>query len=661
MENSIFPRSRMYTHNLSLKHLFAAAFFLIIGARPSWAFSYDSGSNTYTCNGRQDDIQAAIDDAAANHPAPTYATAATVRMTPPGPFTVALGEDDVPLTFGTCVILTGNGRDGENATTVTLPGSWSGQHNPSNTKAVIQIGDSSAWVENFNIPDAETGVPPFSAGTPKGARITGVGYNSNAVALQSYFCFIGGGKTTPPQITIDNCDITAGIGSNELIFMRGASNAWQTADTFGSGGNVFIETNTFNGAGYVCDANANAAVTVRFNTITGMMKIDGHGLASNYPPRGVRLMEIYGNVWTLTKSFWQAIEVRGGTNRVFNNTATTTNPSRAPGFTFTDYACLEPGLSNFGNVLLTPNNYPIKDQIGEGEDVQGRQAPGGSDPAYVWNNTLSEDNSSWTWSDKTVPGNSAGGTYRVDAHEYSIGDGVTRAIKLSVQSSTLIKGQFTDAHGTWTNAVSIANDNERYVTARTTRDERELVIADPGLARRIAADAAPAVNFNAYTNWQYQTGTGGPKWMVPLGERGSFHISSEVPGTEATVILANRDFFPQTAAQHDGAYDGTQGVNSGPRASMLGTSPTTAGVGWWVTDQGSWNSTLPANTSGVLYVWTGRQWVAVYMPFQYPYYQRVVTNHPTSVIVNGAPVGLNANGQRIVPRPGTVRAAPPTK
>ena len=46
---------------------------------------------------------------------------------------------------------------------------------------------------------------------------------------------------------------------------------------------VYVEDCVFSGQGYVCDANANARFVVRFNTVTGPMKVDGHGKASNSP------------------------------------------------------------------------------------------------------------------------------------------------------------------------------------------------------------------------------------------------------------------------------------------------------------------------------------------------------------------------------------------
>ena len=38
-----------------------------------------------------------------------------------------------------------------------------------------------------------------------------------------------------------------------------------------------------------------------------------------------------------------------------------------------------------------------------------------------------------------------------------------------------------------------------------------------------------------------------------------------------------------------------------------------------MTDEGSWNSTLPANTSGQLYTGNGSAWGLKYSPYTYPH------------------------------------------
>jgi hypothetical protein len=204
-----------------------------------------------------------------------------------------------------------------------------------------------------------------------GFRVTNVTYEGGAGA--AYFLYFG---DTIASGLIDNCRLTGRVGNAELIFGRGPTNAWQSNHTMGTAQNIFIEDCTFNGGGYVNDANSNARMVVRYNTINGAIKVDGHGVASNTPARSYRNMEVYGNTWTSTAQAWTAIEMRGGTFMVFNNQTT-----YAAWFFLTDYGYLS-AWPNFGSQFQTPINYPIKDQVGVGKDPK----VAGSEPAYLWNN-----------------------------------------------------------------------------------------------------------------------------------------------------------------------------------------------------------------------------------------------------------------------------------
>jgi hypothetical protein len=82
----------------------------------------------------------------------------------------------------------------------------------------------------------------------------------------------------------------------------------------------------------------------------------------------------------------------------------------------------------------------------------------------------------------------------------------------------------------------------------------------------------------------------------------------------AGVVNPDRDYFQQGST-----FDGSSGVGRGTKAQMLAIIPTKPGVGYWVTDEGSWNITLPANTSGQLYTWNGSAWVLKYTPYTYPH------------------------------------------
>lgn len=335
-----------------------------------------------------------------------------------------------------------------------------------------------------------TGVAAFSVGSFSGSfRITSINYVGGSGA--GYYVNLNYGANYG---VIDSCQIEGGAGNHELIFGRGPSNAWQLPNTLGGANNIFIENNTFSGLGYVCDANANAGFVIRYNTITGTIKVDGHGSASNSPARSFRNMEVYGNHWTNTAvGFWSGMEIRGGTSRIFSNTMDNTYS----GWLYLEDYGYQAEWPNFGNVFQTLINYPILDQVGVGEDPKAAA----SEPAYVWGNV--QAGSAWPRSTKSP---------------------------------------------------------------------------DPG----------------AITLYQSQTS------------------NPSATFTERDIIQSNRDFFS------DAGFDTDTGVSIGTTAAMNAYTPSLTGYGWWATDQGSWNTTLPANTSGLLYVWNGLAWALNYAPYTYP-------------------------------------------
>lgn len=82
---------------------------------------------------------------------------------------------------------------------------------------------------------------------------------------------------------------------------------------------------------------------------------------------------------------------------------------------------------------------------------------------------------------------------------------------------------------------------------------------------------------------------------------------------EQSQIQTNRDYY-----EYASSFNGTSGVGEGTFASRPNTC--TTGVGYWATDQGSWNTKLAANTSGQLYTCTSTNtWTLSYVPFTYPH------------------------------------------
>ena len=66
------------------------------------------------------------------------------------------------------------------------------------------------------------------------------------------------------------------------------------------------------------------------------------------------------------------------------------------------------------------------------------------------------------------------------------------------------------------------------------------------------------------------------------------------------------------------SFDSSTGVGLGTGAQMRALTPSLAGVGFWVTDEGDWNTTTAAK-DGTLYVWDGTTWKLEYVPQRYPH------------------------------------------
>jgi hypothetical protein len=316
----------------------------------SEAQAWEKKGTVYTTDGSPQDVKAAIADAKAGD---------TVQI-PPGTFTYGTNQDviyiDKPIT------LAGSGRKTTTIVIADTSGIW--------TNAAIRLLGGPT-IRDFSITGASVDkLAPFAAGGANGWRISNIEFNQ---VKASYFLYV-----QDCFGLVDNCTLNGAAGNSELIFTRGPADAWQTADTIGTADNVYIEDCTINGNGYVCDINSNGKAVVRFCTITGPIKVDGHGKATNTPPRGVRHMEIYYNTWTSTsQGGWLTVEMRGGTGHIFANTAA------GGSFMLREYG-IYGTYANLGDRHLTPKDYPIDDQIGTGKDPK----VGGSEPMYLWNNRM---------------------------------------------------------------------------------------------------------------------------------------------------------------------------------------------------------------------------------------------------------------------------------
>lgn len=475
---------------------------------------------TWTTDGSQADVEAKI----------ALASAGDVVQVPSGSFTWGAGGDQVIV--NKAITLEGAGIS---STTIVI----------SETSGTFGSGCISITgggvLKSLTITGASaSSKTPISASTTSGWRVTDVKYDQIG---SSYFTYVGN-----VYGLIDNCTINSNAGTSELIFARGPTDSWQTVDSLGGGNNVFVEDCTFNGPGYVCDANSNARVVVRFCTINGNMKVDGHGLASNTPARGVRHMEVYNNYWTSTSGFWPAIEMRGGSGHVFNNTSDMSLGSAW--FQLREYGSTAT-WPNFNNTYQTPDNYPVGDQVGCGKDIEGAAVTSVVAKQMVRINTVGTTDFTLIGS----PNNNVGTQF------------------------------IATGPGTGTGTVDYAPASEPMYIWGNLKN---------GSQWPLSWAAIPAAAETEY---------GGPFTMEDI-------------------IAADRNYFRETAT-----FNGTTGMGTGTRAQMDAITPTKTGVGFWVTDEGSWNDDSPG-ADGRLYTWDGVAWVLEYEPYTYPHPARGGRNNP---------------------------------
>ncbi len=286
-----------------------------------------------------------------------------------------------------------------------------------------------------------------TVGGTNGWRVTNCKYTSaSTVGYFIYFSTYG---------LIDNCTVTGGGGNDEWIFGRGPADSWQTPDSMGTVNATYIEDCTFLECGYT-DFNANSRGVVRYCTLTPgtgkYIKLDSHGKVTNSPSRSVRHTELYGNTWTAGST--PAIELRGGTGIVFNNT---------------DLGAVTKGIM-LGDYYVTygtydASDYPIDDQIGVGMDPK----VAGSEPFYLFGNRVGVSN--WAASNILWGRNMAGVIDpNRDYFDYAPafngtgGVGIGTAAQMNAITPTLTKvGFWVTDEGEWNSTNGAIPDGRLYV------------------------------------------------------------------------------------------------------------------------------------------------------------------------------------------------------
>jgi hypothetical protein len=410
-------------------------------------------------------------------------------------------------------------------------------------------------------------------------------------------------NTVPPgsDVVFDDNELSAYLGVGGY-----GDNSWAQPDSFGTANAVYMENNSI----YVtrsfsdCEiAPAGGAIggcrsVGRFNQITsnGGFGVFGlHGLDTDGRPRAGRQLEVYGNSVVCTSGSGCNIIAgyRGGTGYTFGNSLTETGSGFFNSFVaIAVYRTVFKGGTPWG-ACGGSSPYDTNDGV-----VYYSGTNSGSSGAT----TLTDTTKSWS-TNQFIP---TGAPYSV----YDVTQGWWAEIAGNTATTVTIQGSIPEEN-------HIFNNGDSYQILRAT------VCADQGGRGQgnyvSGPNATPAAALSEVLDPVYEWDDS----ENPVRLNGNF-------GTD-TRIIANRDYYtdnsngtPQAQTSPTSPFNGTAGVGWGtlanrPTTCTAGPGGNTPGVGYWATDQGSWNQS-GSGGQGVLYVCTApNTWTLHFTPYIYPH------------------------------------------
>ena len=403
------------------------------------------------------------------------------------------------------------------------------------------------------------------------------------------------GVLGPPGMEFINFNNSAwnGVGAY-------GDNSWTSADSFGTAKALYLENNSW-GAGVLIGETEAAVpnggegggrIVARYNNCNGCLGgVADHGTESNGRPRGGRQIEFYGNaiVCTSTTGGCQGgVTPRSGVAMMFGNSLTVGAGSWFNSYlAFVDYRTLQ-YFSSWGGCdgtgLYDDNDSIVyASGVATGVSVSGNTA------------TITDSTKSWGAS-QWIPN---GSPYAI--HDLTTNSGV----QITANTANTVSGMG------WIGPPNF-NVGDSYQILRAT-----VCIDQPNRSGgTLMSGAMPSP-----TGWVNETLDPSYEW----DDSGYNPVFGNADEGFASQMITNRDFYtdnshgtPQAQTSPTSPFNGSSGVGFGTLANRPTTC--TSGVGYWATDQGSWNQSGNGFGQGQLYVCTsGNTWTMYYAPFTYPY------------------------------------------
>lgn len=373
-------------------------------------------------------------------------------------------------------------------------------------------------------------------------------------------------------------------------------NSWAQPATLGSAQAIYVEDNTFidptaAGNGPMDALDGGRCVFRHNNGVAGGQTVYGiplHGTETGGRNRSVRYAEIYNNNFDDGGQAQEtnAVLLRGGSLIFFNNNVVSH---------FT-----QSNGQGFKGIIVAAN---FRDS--SFDDVRGYPPWNGCTNTQPW-----DTNGAVAYSGTVTTGGS--GTFTDTSKSFTTLSGA--GVAYTVYDSTGVFNAVVISNTSTTVNVE-SNSHTNIPFTFTAGDSYQIGQVYPcldqvgrGAGVLLSGSTPQNVPVNEISQPLYQ-------WNNTFVKSGGGSNFPTISTQDSGHMKVNREWF-------DGqqTFNGTVGIGVGPIASRPAcSSGCNAGVGWWATDQGSWNTTLPANTSGQLYVFNGTSWALYYTPYTYPH------------------------------------------
>jgi hypothetical protein len=399
---------------------------------------------------------------------------------------------------------------------------------------------------------------------------------------------------TGSDVVFDDNELSAYLGTGAY-----GDNSWAQPDSFGGANNIYMENNSIYVTRSATDceiAPAGGAIggcrsVGRFNNITssnGFGIFGLHGLDTDGRPRAGRQLEVYRNNITCISGSCNIIAgYRGGTGFTFGNTMTETN-------------------DGFFNTFINISVYRTVFTAGGGWGACGGSSPYDTNDGVVYysgtnsggsgSTTLTDSTKNWT-TNQLIP---TGAPYSV----YDVTQGWWAEIASNTATSLTIQSSIPEQNNTFK-----SGDSYQILRATACADQG-------GRGQGIYVSGSTPSSASALS-----------QALDPIYE----FMDSETPvrlngnvGTNTGRTIANRDWYtdnsngtPHAQTSPTSPFNGTSGVGYGTLANRPPTC--TPNVGYFATDQGSWNNG-GSGGQGVLYTCAStNNWTVHYTPYTYPH------------------------------------------